>query len=176
MKRGWKDPATAISNLLESRTDNMVINWAYGYTGINFDVLKQEFIEKEKTEEFKALFLPVIRILGGNKAIEEYNKTINTRGLNDFNASTFLSYYIRELGLFYFIDVILTALIVILLDWLCCLVGFKGGRLFLLMMTALTFFGNYYIMPNLFFTMIIGIIYYAFVDTSNNSSIITTYR
>ena len=164
-KIGWTNANLSIGRLLSSRTDNVIINWLYGYTGLNFDVLKQSIIEGEKTGEFKALLVPVMRIFGGSKSILSYEESLFTHGLNGFNASTFLSRYIKEQGVFYIIDIILLAFLVCFLDFLCYMVSFKGGRVLLLTMTALTCYGDYYLsIINLFFTLIIGIILHLFIQ------------
>lgn len=165
-KRGWSEKTT-MGYLLNSRTDNEVINWAYGYTGINFDVLKQEYIEGDITNEFKALLVPLMRLTGGSSAVESYYKSVETKGLNGFNASTFLANFVKELGMLYFIDIILLAMMIIVLDMLALSVRFVGGHLFIIMMTALTIFGNYYINVNMFFSIIIGIFIYFIVDISD---------
>ena len=155
-KRGWT--TTTIGTLLESKINNDIVNWTYGYTAINFDVLKQEYIDQDKNIEFKALLVPMMRLFEGNEAVENYYESYSTNGLNGFNAATFLGDFIRELGVFYFIDVVLLGLIVAGLDILCSISGFKGGHILLIMMVALTCFGNYILNVNLFFTLIVGVI------------------
>ncbi len=168
-KIGWTNVGASIAFFMESRTDNFIVNWVYGYTGINFDVLKQEVIEKEKTEEFRALVLPIMRIFGGTEAVLEYENEVRTYGLNGYNASSFLGRYIREFGVFYLVDIMLLAVLVIILDYLCCLADFRGGQVFLLTMTALTFFGDYYMgVVSMFFAIVIGIIIHFMVNTTRN--------
>ena len=169
-----KNVSSTIGRLLSSRTNNAVINWFYGYTGINFDVLKQSIIEGEKVGKFKALLIPLMRIFGGSKSVLLYEESLFTQGLNGFNATTFLSRYIKELGAFYIVDIILLALLVCSLDYLCYVVNFKGGRVMLLAMTALTFFADYYLnVVNLLFTLIIGIFIHLFIYNTDSVSIST---
>ena len=176
IKRGWADPQNAVKELLESNTDNMVINWVYGYTGINFDVLKQNYIEKDVSGDYRALLVPMIRILEGSNGVKIYKDTLKIDGINGFNASTFLSLFIKELGVFYFVDVFLLGIIVIVLDKLCCLSEFQGGKIFLLVMTSLTFYGNYYLIyANLFYSLVAGIILSLFIDTSGKKGAISIY-
>ena len=158
--RGWT--STTIGSLLESRTDNEIINWTFGYTGINFDVLKQIYIEEEKEYEFKALLVPIVRLVGGNTSVVSYYESLETHGINGFNAGTFLAVFIRELGCLYFIDIILLGSLVGILNQLCIIVNFKGGRIFLITQTALAFFGNYYLNVNMFFSLIVGILFHLF--------------
>ncbi len=146
-----------ISTYTESIVNKNAIDWIYAYTALNFDILKQEYIEREHSGEFQALFIPIIRIIQGSKEVEAYYNQFTTRQINGFNAATFLEYFIFESGPLYFIPILFLGLLVSVLDMLCYTIDFDGGHIFLLMQTVLTIFGNYYLQVNMFLALILGL-------------------
>lgn len=161
-QRGWTSAIT-VGTILASHVENDTLNWLYAYTGMNFDVLKQIYIDGEPTGEIIELFIPIIYLTQGSAAVEEHYNRIVTSGINGWNASTFLGYFIGELGGFYFISVVVLGIIVAVLSRLCRSASFRGGYDFLMMITAFTPFGNYYLKTNYFFSLIVCILLYFFV-------------
>ena len=159
-KRGWN---STIGYMLQSKVDNDVINWAYAYSAINFDVLKL-YTSSEPTMEIELLYTPIMRITEGADAVENYYNSMYISGLHGFNAATFLSYFIKETGYFYFFQVAILAIIIGIMDKICLSINFKGGHIFLLMLTTLNVFGNYYLIVSLLYSLIAGMILYFISD------------
>ena len=159
-KRGWN---STIGYMLQSKVDNDLINWAYAYSAINFDVLKL-YTSSEPTMEIELLYTPIMRITEGADAVENYYNSMYISGLHGFNAATFLSYFIKETGYFYFFQVAILAIIIGIMDKICLSINFKGGHIFLLMLTTLNVFGNYYLIVSLLYSLIAGMILYFISD------------
>lgn len=162
-KRGYGTEYN-IGLYLGSYLNNDTINWIYSYTALNFDVLKQCFLGREPTYELHALLLPIMRISSGNKTIQTYYDSIYTNGLKGFNASTFLSNFILEFGAFYFVEIVVLGLIVSLLSLWCRWCKLRGGYAYLLMLTAFSFFGNYYLVPFFLYTLLICLSIYSVIN------------
>lgn len=148
-----------IGNLLQSKSNSPVINWVYGYTAINFDVLKQKIIGTEPLYSIKAIFIPFIRLFNGSEAAVAVTKGLFANvgnGLHGFNATTFLSAFIAELGALYFLEMVFLGLLVYTLVLFCKAFRFTGGYLYLGMLTAFTIFGNYYIDITSFYSICAG--------------------
>lgn len=164
-QRGWDMSQITIGSLLESRTRNNIINWAFAYTGISFDVLKQIYIPMEPSGGLSSLLMPLMRLFGGNELVMETVAASTTHGLNGFNASTFLSGFVADLGIWYFGGVALLALLVAFLARCAKCIEATGVYVFLMMLAALCLFGNYYFSPNLFFSIIAALLVCCFVNT-----------
>lgn len=164
LQRGWEVSQT-VGGLLNSSVENNVVNWIYGYVGINYDVMKQFYIEAPFSWEMKEIFLPIIRIIGDASSVEEYYDDTGMHGLNGFNAAPFIANFIYELGPLYIFDIALLGGIVSFLSNLCMRFNVVGGRLLLMMITALCFSGNYYLNVNLFYALLLSIMIYGLIDT-----------
>jgi len=159
---GWSNLADiGISTALESKVDNDILGWLYGYSAINYDVLKQRIIEREFTVPFRHLFVPIIRAIGGSEAVGAYNAEIGKafgKSLNGFNATTFLASPIMELREFYFIELLLLALIIGVCVMLSRAVGFRGAYVYFTMASIMSVFGDYYIDINGDYAIILGLL------------------
>lgn len=155
---GWM--TVTIGDALQSTSNNSVFNWMYSYTAFNFDVIKQVVIEKTFPFRFQALFLPVIRLIYGSAAVGEYNKIVSEEvgSIKGFNGSTFLLHSIYEMKYFYFIELILLSIIIMLFAKLSKSVDFRGGYVYFIMASIMTVFGNYYLDINGFYAVILGVI------------------
>lgn len=144
-KRGWEKGQ--LSLMAESVVDNDFLVWTYTYSAINFDVLKAAFIDGEYNSGIglDPLMTPVIRLTGGSNAVLEHSRQYETKGLKGFNASTFLGVFIRDAGYFYIIGVVILGIILSFFESLCLSNGWIGGHVFLLLLTVLAIFGNYYV-------------------------------
>lgn len=162
-----------IGSVLESHVQSDVVNWVYGYSSINFDVLKQNFIDQSPSWKFQELTLPFKRLFGGSKAVSDYYDSVSDsmreHGLRGFNASTFLSAFIREFGYLYIFQIIILSLFVGILYLLCKIVNFQGGIIFLCMMTSMLIFYDYFLDINLLFSLLIGIIINGIFEISRNA-------
>lgn len=149
-----------ITKSLQSSVDNEAFNWIYAYSALNFDVLAQDF-DREPTGELMTFIMPIERVISGSEAINNYEKRMYSHGLSGFNATTFLGGMVIETNWLYFIEVFFLALLVGVMDKICQSLKFVGGRGFLLMLTVLTIFGNYYLIPSYLYSLICGMILYS---------------
>lgn len=163
IQRGWQSYMT-IGIVLGSKIENDVFNWLYGYTGMNFENLKQLYIDNVYTYEIKEIFLPIIRIVEGTSGLESYYEEYATYGLGGFNAVPFTAHFIRELGPFYFISVLLLGVIIISFINLGKILEIKGLHVFLMMLMGFSFFGNYFLNISYFYSMVAIIIVYLLFD------------
>ena len=150
-----------ITEKINSRIDNDAINWVYAYSAFNFEVLNQTVISGTPTGEIKELVKPLTRLVNGNEAVAEDVTT--SFGINGINATTFLSPFIREVGGWYFAEIAVLALIVGVIGRICSSLNFVGGYSFLCMLTALTIFTDYYLQPVYFFSILLGIFFFAII-------------
>ena len=66
-----------------------IVNWLYGYTALNYDVLLQTMTTKQHYMTMYTFFSPYIRVFMGNNALTEfYDMAYHTSGLNGYNMST----------------------------------------------------------------------------------------
>lgn len=135
-----------------------VLNWMYAYIGLNHDVLKKFYYQYENNYSLKSVFLPFGRLLYGNKWVEEFYNYYSTHGINGFNASTYLTYFIADWGELYFVVLIIFGLIIGLLIKGCMFLNYDGGIILLTSFGSLSFFGNYLINPAVFLSLLIGMI------------------
>lgn len=154
-----------ISDVLQSRINNKVINWYYCYTAINFDVLKAVSYDEVPNYSLSCLALPLLRLLGNDEVVK-YLTSRQTYGLNGLNASTFLNDFIADWGLLYFIPIMMLGIFVGLCILLSKCAGTLGGYAFLMMISSISVMGNYYIVPNLCAAFLGGILIYVFLKPS----------
>lgn len=166
--RGIDNVNNIISQNLGVDLGTPVFNWVYAYIGINHDVMKQIFYEYPNTFSLKGLYLPLGRLVHGNQWVSNYYDYYKTHGINGFNASTFLSFYIADWGQLYFICLIIYGIILGFILRLCIFMRYHGGYIFLITFGSLLFFGNSFIMPTVFFSIIIGIFFRFFIYSGKN--------
>lgn len=166
LQRGW-DVSKTVGLLLESSVENNAVNWIFGYVGINYDVMKQFYIDKPFTGEMQEIFLPLIRIVGDSTVVKAYYDNMYIYGLNGFNAAPFIAVFIHELGPLYIINVAILAILVSVASNVCTSLNIKGGNVLLMMTTAMTFFGNYYLNVNIFYSLLISVLLFGLIDIKN---------
>ena len=147
----------SIGARIEARIDNDVVTWMYAYTSLNYDVLKQCYIDQVPTGKFEELLKPANRILLGGEMYEQVDDDGPDRDLNGFNAPTFLGPFVRESGFLACISVLLLALAV----RAAIVFSFKTnsvGVYFLTMATAsLALFSNSFTSPYIVYAIIIAL-------------------
>lgn len=166
--RGIDNVNNIISQNLGVNLGNPVFNWMYAYVGLNHDVMKQIYYEYPNTFSFKGLYLPLGRLIFGNQWVGNYYDYYKTHGINGFNASTFLSFYIADWGQLYFICLMIYGVILGFILRLCISLRYHGGYIFLITFGSLLFFGNSFISPTVFFSIIIGIFFRFFIYSKKN--------
>lgn len=153
-RRGWTKDDTQ-SKMIESRIDNEYLSWLYGYSSIDFDVLKQIYIDADNHPYvMMEVFRPIIRVIKGNEEIEKLEENMKTHGLNGYNASTFLAPFVYEMGAMYILSVIILGIIIGAINIICCSSDLKGGVVYLAFLNVLAIFGNYYLEPSFLFPLI----------------------
>lgn len=159
--RGYEGKvAISINNSLDSNIYMGDFAWLYGYTSINFDVLKL-FMDEPSEYTLDSIMLPIKRVMGGNAAVENYYAQLTAeqnRGLGGFNASTLISSFIRDMGMWYFIEMCILGGILFVLIKYSKRNGYKGVYIFLLLQTSLAILGNYYSVPNYVLAMLTTIV------------------
>lgn len=156
-----------INTTLQSNINNDVFSWIYSYSAINFDVLGQN-LNRKPTLSLDSILLPFYRVVKGNSFVEDYYKELNTTSLRGFNASTFLLGYIRDLGPFYIFELILLGLIVGAFVVYFKNKGYLGSYTLVLMLIGLSFFGDYFMIPNNFIAVIISTVLLNFTRIMKN--------
>lgn len=150
---------SAINNSLQSNVNLRELGWVFGYTVINFDVLKL-FYTEEPAYKMSSLLLPVTRLLHGSQGTVLFENRLTPelkRGVNGFNASTFLSNYILDFGMFFVVELFALGFIISLLIRITKVQGLTGPYIYIMLLTVLTILGDYYTLPNYVFSLFGGI-------------------
>lgn len=161
MKRGASEYAVVHHNK-RNITNNEFIRWVYGYSAMSFETLKQAYIENPYENNFGigALKSPFIRITGGNEAIlEEEAKYHDISMRGGANAATFLCRFVKDGGYFFFVGVTILGIYIAFLESICRSNQLVGGHAFLLMLTFISQFGNYYVYPSYFYAIHLYIVF-----------------
>lgn len=160
----------SMNDLSRSNIENKAINWLYTYTALNFDVLSVSIMQEPKNS-MEAISIPIKRIMGGSSAVENYYDQLNSEGLSGFNATTFLFGYIRDLGVLYVFEIIFLGIFVGFVIALSKKHNFVGLYTYILLLTLLTIFGDYYFNPSNFFCIIITFVVLSFtkLESANKS-------
>ena len=134
--------------------------WIWGYTIINFDVIKM-YYNFESPYQIQTLVSPLQRFVDKASYEQFLNRAAQNEykyGLGGFNASTFLTNYIIDLKEFFFIEVFILGVIVGIFTWYAWKNKFIGIYSFILTLIILMIFGDYFMNPNFLFTLIFGCI------------------
>jgi len=158
-----------INNFLQSNINNKYINWIYGYTALNYDVLSGILKDKPQLYKMQSIFLPMFRIFKGNNWVEKYYSENNSFNLRGFNASTFLSNYIIDLGYFYIIELLLLGLFVAFFIAYSKKHNYTGLYSYLVLLISLTFFGDYFTIPINFYAIIFSAFLLRFTNINKRS-------
>lgn len=162
--RGWQNPGKVIENLLQSHFSNGMINWLYGYTAINYDVLLQTMASASHPFSFFSVFSPYIRLFGGYSALAGYQDAVyHINALNGFNASTIFGPMVYELGELYIIQVFILAIQVGVFGYIARKQRAEGHYAYLTAFGALAVFGNFYSIAIYCYVSIASMIIYLFI-------------
>ena len=132
-----------INTYLLGKTNNEFINWIFGYVALSFDTLKLTIAEPP-TKTLSALMMTIHRLFGNYPKVVEYLEVFRNRNLGStFNSSTFLSPFISDMGVYYFIEVIIVGIVYGMLISICKTYRLKGVYYYILVLIVLTVFGNY---------------------------------
>lgn len=143
----------SVSSVMRSRVDNDTISWIYAYTALNYDVLKQFAIDGEPTGEFKELLKPVNRLIYGNQIYEETDFDFS-QSLNGFNSATFLTPFVKELGPYSMLSIVLLGFIIRLLIYFSATCNARGVYAMLVSNAGLAFFGNSFSTPTVAYAIV----------------------
>lgn len=150
----------SIDNLIKGNVKMGNAGWIYAYTAINFDVLKLYYTESPENK-FSTLLLPIKRISGGNKSVEDFinrPSDLMKRGINGLNGATFLSNYVLDLGILFILEITVLGFIVAFLIRITKYYSCTGPYIFILLLTAITVMGDYYTVPNYVYSLCVGIV------------------
>lgn len=150
----------SIDNLIKGNVKMGNAGWIYAYTAINFDVLKLYYTESPENK-FSTLLLPIKRISGGNKSVEDFinrPSDLMKRGINGLNGATFLSNYVLDLGILFILEIAVLGFIVAFLIRITKYYSCTGPYIFILLLTAITVMGDYYTVPNYVYSLCVGIV------------------
>lgn len=155
----------AINASLDSNINLREFGWLVGYTIINFDVLKL-YYNDDPAYKMDSVGLPVARLLGGNSKVNAFmNRRTDemNRGIHGFNAAPFQSNYIYDFGMFFFLELVVLGTLISIFISITKVYHLTGAYIFILLMTVLTIFGDYYTLPNYVFALATGIILTMFI-------------
>lgn len=156
--RGSDDDA--IIQFLGSRIDSVIFSWLYGYLTFGFEVLSLYYDTAPSYD-----FLWVIKkALGFELATEGENLSISA-----FNAPTFLVEHVKAFGDFYFLSVMLYSLLIAFLVFIIRMLRFFGGYLFVCSLLFLMVFGDYFLNRSIFFSIIVSIFIFPFLNISDKA-------
>ncbi|MCI8403025.1 MAG: hypothetical protein HFI38_13200 [Lachnospiraceae bacterium] len=162
--RGWKNPGNTIEYLLQSNTSNGALNWIYGYTAINYDVMLQTMTSADHPMSLYSIFSPYIRVLFGYSALSEYQDAVyHIKALNGFNASTMFGPMVYEMGELYIIQAVLLAMQVGFFGLIARKEKADGHYAYLMAFGALAVFGNFYSIATYSYVSIVAMIIYLFL-------------
>ncbi|SHG23032.1 hypothetical protein [Dysgonomonas macrotermitis] len=141
----------SLSNNIGIKDASPALSWVYGYVAINYDVVRAYFdeIPTQKPTVVEQLF-------SGSDADSEPES-----GINGFNASTFISQFIKDFGVFYFIEMVVFALILGILIYIIRSINFLGCYVFILSLLLFAFFGNYLANRSIFFALLLSIFFFS---------------
>lgn len=149
-----------IKQLLQSRSDSIVLNWIYSYTTIPYDILK---IFDEMDHPYFPYGLVSEFVDTQSYEYKDYILQEERANISGYNAGTFLSMFIHDFGVFYFIEVIFFGIGVAVLIILTRMFNFLGIYFMILTMLFFSFFGNYLTSSGLIFSFVFSIILFNFV-------------
>lgn len=129
------------------------LSWFYGYMPINYEVLRYYF--DKPPSNTPSVLLSIIRSPIETSPSSLYN-------INGFNASTFSTNFIKDFGEYYFIEMILFAIIIGILVVITKKTRFLGGYAFLCTLISFCFFGNYFEIRSMFVSIIISFVLFPF--------------
>ena len=153
------DSTFSITEQLEFVVDSKSLAWLYGYTAINFDVYRQFFTQSyDHSYSMIMQFLPFLNVAGFKDFVVVYDKVFSDFALNGFSAATFLKEFVYDFGVFYIFEFFIFLVMLTVLYILIVKLNFLGVYLYFWTFISFCFFGNYLFVPQLFYTLIFGIL------------------
>ena len=146
--------SSEFSNNIGIKDSSSAIAWFYGYVSINFEVVRLYF-NRIPTNYPTSL---VNTIFG-----EQVSDNTFSPSINGFNASTFISSFIVDYQVFYFVEMILFALILGLLIYFVRCFNLYGTYIFILSILSFCFFGNYFESRSIFLAIIFSMLLFPFL-------------
>ena len=142
----------SLSQNIGIRDSSPFIMWFYGYSPMNYDVLRYYYTASPSYEPSALLYLFM------PEQEDEYGYSIN-----GFNASTFLKTFIIDYGEFYLIELLVLSLIIGTIIILCRKEKNEGTYVFVLLIISFFFFGNYFESRSIFFSILLSLIIFPFL-------------
>ena len=119
--------------------------WLYSYYPLNYEVLRIYYLNGIDCLGYPStLLMPIVRLVFNNPQLyKEMMVSTSSINLNGFNAATFLSNYVNDLGYLYFIELSILALYIGFLEKLSIMYRCVGLQTYILMLVTLFVFGDY---------------------------------
>lgn len=149
-----------IQTYLDSKSESIVLNWTYSYTSIGYDIMK---ISDDMAHPYFPYGITFPYLDQGSFQMKNYTAEQEKANINGFNAGTFLSLFIHDYGILYFLEIILFGFLVGLLILITRMFNFFGIYCMVLTLLVFCFFGNYFINIGLVNSFILSIILFNFI-------------
>ena len=135
----------SIINVTKVKIKSTSLAWLYSYYPLNYDVLRMYYLNGISCLGYPStLLMPVVRLVFNNPQLyKEMMVSTSSINLNGFNAATFLSNYVNDLGYLYFIELSILALYIGFLEKLSIMYRCVGLQTYILMLVTLFVFGDY---------------------------------
>lgn len=162
------DSTFSITEQLGFIIDSKSLAWLYGYTAINFDVYRQFFLQSyEHSYTMIMQFLPFLNVAGFQDLVVVYDKVFTDFALNGFSAATFLKEFVYDFGGFFIFEFFVFLAMLAAIYILIVKFNFLGVYLYFWTFISFSFFGNYLFVPQIFYTLIFGILLSLFTKNTN---------
>lgn len=144
-----------------------MVNWIYGYTAINYDVLLQTMATAEHPMTLYSFVGPFVRLAAGNSALAQFQDSVyHVKALNGFNASTMFGPMVYEMGIFYVVQVVLLGIQTGILGYVARLQRSDGHYAYLASFAALAVFGNFFSIVIYYYVSVAAIIMFLLIRPS----------
>lgn len=136
--------------------------WFYGYVSINYEVVRYYFNSKPSNSPNS-----ILSLLSSD---DDGKPPEDTHSINGFNASTFISGFVKDYNYLYFLEMIAFGIIIGIILIVIKSQGFLGGYLFILSLLAFSFFGNYLSNRSIFLSILLSICIYPILNKKQENA------
>jgi len=161
------DKDFSIVEQIGANYNNDSLAWMFGYTGINFEVLSRVPLEDNLYFPM-SIVVPFSKGLISTNEIAKYYETLSSYRINGFNASTFLGPMVHDMGEYFWIELILFMLALLVLIFCAKLSGSVGSQLFIMSLIVLLPFGNYFLSAQFYYAILFSSILTIFMKKNYN--------
>jgi len=152
------DSAFSIVSLSQSYFESSTLAWVFTYTGFNFNVLNS-YPTNGVMDKMTYVLIPFLN----NSAVESYFANLSAISISGFNASTFLGPLVYDLGVFFWLELLVFLFLLIGLVFLTRVSRHRGAYFMLALLIVLLPFGNYVLTPSYFYSILFSCFIFLFV-------------